>query len=293
MAGRRVEPPRRNGFEKLFLMGNESFPLSQFAIYFNEFKKRIEEEQHAYSRNELRQAHDLVKLVNSLQILYVSQDHPLSSTESGYAVNQEALRQIMEWEEPLLIDELPSKERDMYCSLYSRVSEVRKERDNLLNEYVGVEKFLYQQDYASQFGVSCLLGMSNRVRDSLDKLSRFNMMIGRRVDVVGQECHRSKMYKVNHVLNGLEELRGFHKSNFNDKFVRRKGNYEYIFSEFSPFSAKKFSEIYNFNFLPLIPPAPPPPSPPTKRAAIMAADMQEIIPVNSTAVVFSITPIDE
>ena len=243
-------PKRTVGLEKVYFDGSESLSSSKFALVFNNLKNRISQEEHAYTSEELKNAYDIVKLADNLQLLYVTGDTPLYSTQSGFDVNILAQNMVTYIQKPLIFNELPYREQDIYQSLYKEVRECSEKRNAFLEEYITVEKFLRQLNEDNLFDISCLLGMSNRVRTSLDTLAKFNKMITERFNLMRTHLGNDNIYKVNFVLGHIEKFVNFHNEFFPVKSKRRQGKYDEVFNEsekelpnFGP-----FRDVYNFDF---------------------------------------------
>lgn len=245
-----MNPTRYTGLESVVFDGSESLSSSKFAMVFDILKSRIAAEQEAYSVEEVKDAGALVELANNLQMLFVTVDSPLYSTQSGIQVNMEADRLVRRFQRPLGIQDVPYEQQAEYSRLYNEATQLKIQRNKSLSEYVDIERFLRQSEADDRFDVSCLMGMSERVRHSLDLLAQFNRMITERFNLMQTRMGDDNVYKVNFVLGNIPEFERFHSRSFPQKANRRLGDYEKVFAElqldmldFTPFVS-----AYNFQF---------------------------------------------
>ncbi|WBR61486.1 hypothetical protein [Drosophila suzukii associated hytrosavirus 1] len=225
----KVYPKRIKGMEQVFFDGSESLPTSKFCLIFDELKQRILQEEYAYSKEERKQAFDLVNLASNLIMLYVSQDTPLYSTQNTMAVNNMADDLVVMYQPPMTVQDMPPNERRTYTELLEELKQALGKRNRLLSEFADVEKFMRTVDYTSKYSVSCLLGMSSRVRKSMERLSAFNRAITERFNLMSTHVGADNVYKVAYVLEHIGHLQKMLQEAFPEKFQLRNGDYEKVF----------------------------------------------------------------
>lgn len=221
---------RLGGLEKVFLDGSETLSSSKFSLIFGTLKQRIADEQHTYTRLELKLAHDLVQLADTLEILYRSQDTPLYSTQTSVEVNQLAQDLVFNVQKPFSFEWMPPAERETYVNLYNEVASKIEQRNNLLGDYTTIEKFCRIIDSSFQYDCTCLLGLSQSVVQLLDQLSKFNRIIVERFNLMTTNVsgNNNDVYMVNYVLSYIGRLELVHQSLFPQESRLRRGNYETI-----------------------------------------------------------------
>lgn len=221
-------PSRFLGLDQVSFYGDESLPSSKFSMIFGELKKRIQREEHAYSSDELKIAYNLVKLADNLQLMFVSQDTPLYSTQFSANV-RETMKHLVSVQEPMGFNDLPNIEKQLYTDVCNDISFLRNERDKLLYDYVGFEKLTRSIDYSLEFNVTCLLGMSTKIRTRMEQLANFNKFISSRFNIMQTNVGMDNVYEVNYLLGYIDVLEKHHHSAFPDKSALRKGNFKKIF----------------------------------------------------------------
>lgn len=221
-------PARILGMEQAYLDGSESMPSSKFCLAFDQLKHRIAEEEFAYSSQELKEAHALVKLADSLMLLYVSQDTPLYYTQNSTAVNMLADELVLRFQQAMTPEELPPGERAVHKALYDELIATLAKRNELLRDYVTAERFMRSVEYSSRFSTSCLLGMSMRVRRALEHLAAFNRAITERFNLMSTNVGADNVYKVGYVLEHIGQLQRQHQAAFPVQHARRRGDYQTV-----------------------------------------------------------------
>lgn len=243
-------PKRFVGLEKVYFDGSEILSSSKFALILGILKNKISEELHGYTQDETKNAYDIVKLAENLQLLYLTIDSPLYSTQSGLDINILAQRMTQEIQESMKFRDMPRKEQEIYQKLYSEVVVKENNRRRLLQNFISTEIFLRLMKEDNLYDVSCLLGMSNRVRSSLDTLSSFNKMVTERFNLMRTDLKNDNVYKVNFVLGHIDKFKEFHNNFFPFNAKRRKGKYHKVFNEIEiemP-NIGLFKDVYNFDF---------------------------------------------
>lgn len=241
---------RYTGLEQVVFEGVESLPSSKFNIILDMLKDRIANEQMTYSEDELRESVALVRLADSLRLLFMSQDTPLYSTQNSLGVNELADELVLRGQKPLTIDELPPTERETYQKLYLEFYEEQSKRWQLWSEYATMESFNRSVAYADRYAATCPLGMGGRTRRNLENLARFNRLISERFNLMRTHIGDDNAYKVNYLLDYVPRLEEVYEEMYPEEARRRGGNYERVYSEESDNIRErnkvKLSNIVNF-----------------------------------------------
>lgn len=213
-----------------YFEGAETISSSKFNLILQEIKKRITNEKALYNRKEIETAFALLKLANACEILFTTQDNPLYLTQQTPSVNLLAQDIVAAIHKPLNYDEISPRYRNNFDELKSWHDECVRQRDFLLNEFIDVEKFFHVVDQSLNFDLTCLLGVSSRVRNSLENLSRFNQEINKNYQTMFESNTHDSGYRVNLVLDKINTLKQYHKEMFPKQCKLRNDNYEKVFN---------------------------------------------------------------
>ena len=216
---------RNQGLEKVYFDGAESISFEKFSLAMAELKRRIMNEHVDYSKSEVKLASELLDLSDKLQLLFLPQDTPLYSSQQNNEVRMMADCLSFTVQEPLLFAELPLKYREMYMELRNIVDQNRLLRDKQLEQHINVERYLHVMQYAHHINMTCLLGMSGRVRKNLEILAKFNRTISHRFNLMHTYKTDDNVLQVNYVLDYISNLERDHASFFPKQFIDRDGDY--------------------------------------------------------------------
>lgn len=216
---------RNQGLEKVYFDGAESISFEKFSLAMAELKRRIMNEHVDYSKSEVKLASELLDLSDKLQLLFLPQDTPLYSSQQTNEVRVMADCLSFTVQEPLLFAQLPMKYREMYMELRDIVDQNRLLRDKQLQQHINVERYLHVMQYAHRINMTCLLGISGRVRKNLEILAKFNRTISHRFNLMHTYKTDDNVLQVNYVLDYISNLEGDHASFFPRQFIERDGDY--------------------------------------------------------------------
>lgn len=208
---------RYGGLDQVKFAGHESMPSSKFSLILGDIRQRIQNERNDYSTDEIVMAANLLQIANNLELLYVSQDSPLYSTQFSPAVHIETYNMFLNGQEVPTLDKFPEAIAKEYERNYLELSDNLNERDKLLGDFACVDLFMREVDYDNGFEFSCLLGVTQRVRKSLDILSEFNSMISVKFKEMLNNVDEDKIFNVDHVLGNIDSYEKFHESRFPNK----------------------------------------------------------------------------
>lgn len=217
-----------NGLEKIYFEGNESMPWHKFSIVLTSLQKRIMNERSLYNPNDFRTAIKLLQMARSMEVLFQSQDSPLYSIQSGAMINMLAEDMVMKIQNKVQFtpDKFPPIERQIFLKLYNDHENLKKIRDHKLNEYLTAEKFCRIIDSDLQYSVSCMLGMTQRVRHLLEQLSKFNSIITERFYIMNTNYDKENGYMVNYVLSHTAKLERLYGTLFPHAYRIRDRRYD-------------------------------------------------------------------
>lgn len=226
-----------------YLDGSESLSTSKFLLIMSQLKNRIQLEKDTYSVTEANDCLQLLQITSALEILFTSQDSPLYIVQQTPNVNLLANDLVNHVHEPLLLSEIPQQYQDNYIELKKYYDDSIQMRDKLLDEYITTEKFLRMIDYSLQFDTDCLMGISSRIRNSIEKLSEFNSRITESYKTMLEKLSINNGYNVHYVLDKIDEFEEFYRKAFPSQYENRKGNFEQINMKYS--WENKLTKKYN------------------------------------------------
>lgn len=235
-----------------FFYGPECMPSSKLMMVMTELKKRIREEMDVYTRDESVKCITLLNIIDSLQLLFTSQDTPLYLVQQSPSVNLLASDFVRHIQLPLKLNELPPKRQEEYKTMAMEHARCVERRDALLNEYITVEKFFRMIDYSMQFDTNCLLGMSTRVRNAMERLSEFNSKVAASYKCMIDQLSTDSDHRVHCVLGKIVEFENFYKESFPVQYENRKGNYKSINLKYSlqqdTVKRKKYNQMTKMDY---------------------------------------------
>lgn len=223
---------RYSGFQTVVFGGDESLPYSKFCLVVDILRKRIADEAPYFCDEEVKMSTTLLNMAEQLQMLFVSQDTPLYSTQNTLSVTSLANTLMLYHQQPLRLRELPVNDRENYMDLVQTMKSEQKTRSALWNEFVTAESFNRSVDYATNYSLSCILGLSPNVRKYLDNLATFNGMIGNRYNLMVTNIGDDNMVKVNYILEYIDKLEQWYNEKYPEMKDVRKGDYSSNFESY-------------------------------------------------------------
>lgn len=224
---------RNKGLTKVTFDGSEALPSSKFSLIIDILKKRISDEQETYSVDEIKEATQLMLMADNFQLLCISQDSPIHSTQNDENITTSANTLMLQVQKPLKLVELPPEEQIKYKTAVNTLQSETCMRDNLCDQFATGELFINSVDYISQFSLTCLLGISNSVRKDLENLSDFNRLLSQRfnqmVSLDDDDCNEENTRKFQYILDYTDKLIIFHNERYPMLANHRNGDYEGIY----------------------------------------------------------------
>lgn len=221
---------RNPGIQDVWLSGVEVLSSAKFAIITDILRERIRTELQHYTLEEQALSADLLALADNLQILFQSQDTPLYYTQNEQSVHDMAEALVRNVQKPLTLEELPEEERRMYIEFRAEAQAANDEMVALRQQYMVGEMFTQSVDFTGRIGLTCLLGISPNVRQSLERLAMFNRQVTERFNLMTTNVGADNLFMVQYVLEYVKTLQLQHQTWFPSRAKRRKGNYAAVYT---------------------------------------------------------------